>query len=185
MHEINPLRAGAAMIDITPPLGTHLAGSGAGEHRPAETVLDPLFAKAIVFESGGRRVCMVILDLTIVTQDYTDRIRAAIAERTGIPPEAVMVQATQTHSAPSMGYFMLDPDFRLETSEQNEYLRGAERAYGDRAAAAAVEAAVEAADRLQPASIGLGRGVLGDLAFNRRGIRRDGTITMPDRKSVV
>lgn len=179
MHEINPLRAGAAMIDITPPLGTHLAGSGAGEHRPAETVLDPLFAKAIVFESGGRRVCMVILDLTIVTQDYTDRIRAAIAERTGIPPEAVMVQATQTHSAPSMGYFMLDPDFRLETNEQNEYLRGAERAYGDRAAAAAVEAAVEAADRLQPASIGLGRGVLGDLAFNRRGIRRDGTITMP------
>ena len=85
MQEINPLRAGAAMIDITPPLGTHLAGSGAGEHRPAETVLDPLFAKAIVFESGGRRVCMVILDLTIVTQDYTDRIRAAIAERNGHP----------------------------------------------------------------------------------------------------
>ena len=27
------LHAGAAMIDITPPPGTHLAGSGAGEHR--------------------------------------------------------------------------------------------------------------------------------------------------------
>ena len=42
-----------------------------------------------------------------------------------------------------------------------------------------MEAAVAAAGRLQPARIGLGRGVLGDLAFNRRGIRRDGTITMP------
>ena len=181
MSETNQLRAGAAQVDITPPLGTHLAGSGSGEHRPAETVMDPLSARAIVFESGRRRVCIVILDLTIVTQDYSERIRAAIAERTGIAPEAIMVQATQTHSAPSLGYFMLDQDFPLETSEQTEYLRGAERAYGDRAAPAAVEAAVEAADRLQPARIGLGRGVLGDLAFNRRGIRRDGTIIMPAR----
>ena len=116
MHETNLLRAGAAMIDITPPAGTHLAGSGAGEHRPAQAVMDPLFAKAIVFESGERRVCMVILDLTIVTGDYTDLIRAAIGEQTGLAPEAIMIQATQTHSAPSLGYFMLDPDFPLETS---------------------------------------------------------------------
>ena len=111
MHETNLLRAGAAMIDITPPAGTHLAGSGAGEHRPAQAVMDPLFAKAIVFETNEQRVCMVILDLTIVTGSYTDQIRAAISEQTGIAPEAIMVQATQTHSAPSLGYFMLDPDF--------------------------------------------------------------------------
>ncbi|MDE2809059.1 MAG: hypothetical protein OXN90_11650, partial [Gemmatimonadota bacterium] len=144
MNETNLLRAGAAMIDITPPAGTHLSGSGAGEHRPAQAVMDPLFAKAIVFAAGEQRVCMVILDLTIVTGDYTDQIRTAIGEQTGISPEAIMVQATQTHSAPSLGYFMLDPDFPLETTAETEYLRGAERAYGDRAAAAAVEAAVEA-----------------------------------------
>ena len=167
------------MIDISPLVGTHLAGSGAGDHRPTRTVLDPLYARAIVFAAGGRRVCLVILDLTIVTGEYTDRIRTAICEQTGIERDAIMVQATQTHSAPSLGYFMLDPDFPLETSEETEYLRGAERAYGDRAAAAAVEAAVEASGRLQPARIGLGRGVLGDLAFNRRGVRRDGTIFMP------
>ena len=179
MHETTLLKAGAAMIDITPPLGTHLAGSGAGEHRPSEAVMDPLFAKAIVFETGDRRVCMVILDLTIVTGDYSDRIRAAIGEQTGIPPEAIMVQATQTHSAPSLGYFLLAPDFPLDTTAETEYLRGGERAYGDRAAAAAVEAAVQAVGKLEPVRIGLGRGVLGDLAFNRRGIRRDGTIAMP------
>ena len=179
MGASNQLRAGAAMIDISPPPGTHLAGSGAGDHRPTKAVLDPLFARAIVFEAGGRRVCLVILDLTIVTGEYTDRIRAAISGQTGIEQDAIMVQATQTHSAPSLGYFMLDPDFPLETTEETEYLRGAERAYGERAAAAAVEAAVEAADRLQPARIGLGRGVHGDLAFNRRGVRRDGSIVMP------
>ena len=148
MNESIQLSAGAAMIDISPPEGTHLAGSGAGDHRPTQVVLDPLFAKAIVFEADGRRVCIVILDLTIVTGEYTDRIRAAICEQTGIERDAIMVQATQTHSAPSLGYFMLDSDFPLETTEETEYLRGAERAYGD-------------------------------LAFNRRGVRRDGTITMP------
>ena len=179
MEATDQLQVGAVMVDITPPPGTHLAGSGAGEHRPAQTVMDPLYAKAIALAVGDRRVCMVILDLTIVTGDYTKKIRAGIGAQTGLPPEAIMVQATQTHSAPSLGHFMLDPDFPLETTAADEYLRGAECAFGDRVAAAAIEVAVAAMGKLQPARIGLGRGVLGDLAFNRRGIRRDGSIAMP------
>jgi hypothetical protein len=173
------LRAGAARVDITPPPGTHLSGSGCGEHRPAQSVLDPLFAKAIVLEADGRRVCLVTLDVTVVTGDYTQKIRTAIAGKTGVPLDAIMVHAIQTHSAPSLGYFMLDPDFPLETTPETEYLWGAERAYGDTAAEAAVRAAVEAAAALQPVRIGVGRGILGDLAFNRRGVRRDGTVMMP------
>ena len=173
------LRAGAALVDITPPAGTHLSGSGCGEHRPAQSVIDPLFAKVIVFESDGQRTCIVTLDLTIITRDYTDKIRSAISEKIGVPLEAIMVHAIQTHSAPSLGYFMLDPDFPLETTPETEYLLGAERTYSDFAAEAAVRAAVEAAEKLQPVRIGLGRGILGNLAFNRRGVCRDGTITMP------
>ena len=181
MSRINEgsLKAGAALVDITPPPGTHLSGSGCGEHRPAQSVIDPLFAKAIVFESGSCRTCIVTLDVTIVTGDYTERIRAAISEKTGISHGAIMVHAIQTHSAPSLGYFMLDPDFPLETTPETEYLRGAEEAYGDFAAEAAVKAAVEAVANLQSVRLGLGRGILGDLAFNRRGVLRDGTITMP------
>ncbi len=173
------LRVGAALVDITPPAGTHLSGSGCGEHRPAESILNPLFAKAIVFESDGRRTCIVTLDVTIVTGDYTGKIRSRISEKAGVATEAIMVHATQTHSAPSLGYFMLDPDFPLETGPETEYLRGAERGYADFAAQAAVDAAIEATDRLQPVRIGLGRGILGDLAFNRRGVLRNGGITMP------
>ena len=173
------MRVGVACADITPNLGTHLSGSGMGDHRPARTVLDPLFAKAVVFESGDRRLCIVTLDITIITGYYTAKIRSAISEKTGMPCDAIMVHASQTHSAPSLGYFMLDPDFPLETTPETEYLRGGERAYGDFAAEAAVRAAVEAATNMQPVRIGLGRGILGDLAFNRRGIRRDGTVMMP------
>ena len=173
------MQAGAAMVDITPRAGTHLAGSGAGEHRPARSVMDPLFAKAIVFQSGDCRVCIVALDVTIVTGGYAEQIRTGITRQTGMAPDAIIVHATQTHSAPSVGYLMLDPDFPLETTAQTEYLRGAERAYGEFAAEAAVQAAVQAARDLQPVRIGVGRGIIGGLAFNRRGVRRDGTVTMP------
>lgn len=173
------IRAGAALVDITPAAGTHLAGSGMGERRPARSIIDPLYAKAVFIESGGKRICIVALDITIITGDYTQRIRTAISEKTGIASDAIMVHATQTHSAPSVGYFMLDPDFPLETAPESEYLHGAECAYADAAADAAVRAAVEATNRLQPVHIGLGRGILGSVAFNRRGVRRDGTIAMP------
>jgi hypothetical protein len=179
MSAATPLCAGAASAQITPPPGTHLSGSGMGDHRPAEVVLDPLYARAIVFASGERRICLVALDVTILTAEYTARIRGAIAEQTGIPSEAVLVHALQTHSAPSMGYFMLDPDFPLETTPQTEYLRGAERAYGDFAAERAVQAAVQAAQSLQPVRLGVGRGLLDGFAFNRRGVKRDGAILMP------
>lgn len=174
-----PLLAGAALVDITPRPGTHLSGGDAGERRPAQSVIDPLFAKAIIFNSGGRRVCIVTLDVTIITGDYVQKIRAAISEKTGLTPDAIMVHAIQTHSAPSLGHFMLDPDFPLETTPATEYLRGAESSYADFAAEAAVRAAVEANGKLQPARIGMGRGILGGIAFNRRGVRRDGTIMMP------
>ena len=173
------LRAGASCIDITPVAGTHLSGSGCGEHRPAQTILDPLFARAIIFEAGDRRLCIVTLDVTIITAEYTQRIRAAVSEKTGIAPDAIMVHALQPHSAPSVGHFMLDPDFPLETTPETEYLRGAESAYSEFATEVAVRAALEAAGHLQPVHLGVGRGILDGLAFNRRGVRRDGTIMMP------
>ena len=56
------LRAGAALVDITPSVGTHLSGSGCGEHRPAISILDPLFAKAIVFEPEDKHTCIITLN---------------------------------------------------------------------------------------------------------------------------
>ncbi|MBT3376723.1 MAG: hypothetical protein HN742_42445 [Lentisphaerae bacterium] len=173
------LRAGAAMRDITPPLGTHLSGSAMGDHRPAATVLDPLHAKALVLEAQGRRVCIVVLDVTVIMKTYSDAIRRAVSESLQMPPDAVLVCATQTHSAPSLGPFMLDPDFPLEITPQTEYVSGAEHAYGRFAAEQAISAARAAYASMQPAEIGYGRAVVGGLAFNRRGVARDGTIVMP------
>ena len=180
MQGNNQLSVGAAMVDITPPLGTHLNGDGTGMHRPARAVMAPLYAKAMVFESGGRRVCVIALDLTIVMEPYTRRMREAVAEALDTVPEAVLICATQTHSSPSIGAFMLDDDFPLEITPETQYVRGSEDSYIEFAVPKAIDAALAAARNLAPAEMACGRGLLGDFAFNRRGIRRDGrNIVMP------
>ncbi|MCX7597719.1 MAG: hypothetical protein N2512_02465, partial [Armatimonadetes bacterium] len=121
--ESAPLLAGAAQVDITPPAGTHLSGDIA-RHRPARLVLDPLYAKALVLQAGGRRLAILALDVTIITAEYTARIREAARVRLGIPPDAVMVHATQTHSAPSLGRFLLDPAFDEVIPPDAEWVSG-------------------------------------------------------------
>ena len=167
------------MVDITPKAGTHLSGSGMGQHRPAESVLDPLYARAAVFESGERKVCILALDLCMVTAEWTSRLRKAVAERMGFEPDAVMVHAIQSHSAPSCGTFMLDPDFPLETTPETEYLTGTEAAYAEPTLERAIEAVEKAHAALEPVRVGAASGVTDKFAFNRRGVTRDGSVCMP------
>jgi len=172
------LCAGAAQVDITPCAGTHLSGSGMGNHRPAESVLDPLYARAVVFALGDRKVCLLALDLCIVGEEFTEQVRRGV-EHLGFEPDAVMVHSIQSHSAPSAGVYMLDPDFPLEVTPETEYLGGSESAYIEVALPRAVEAVERADSALRPVQVASGSGVRADLAFNRRGIARDGSIVMP------
>ena len=173
------LRAGAAMVDITPRAGTHLGGSGMGEHRPAESVLDPLYAKAVVLEAGGQRICVVALDLVIIAADWVDEVRNTAAARYGLDRQAIIVHAVQTHSAPSLGHFMLDPDFPLDLPPEREYMRGGDTPYYAFAAGQAVAAVGQALTALRPVQMGWARAIRHDLAFNRRGVNRQGEIVMP------
>ncbi len=171
------MKAAAAQIDITPRAGVHLAGDVV-RHRPAKLVGDPLYAKALVLESAGRKACFVALDVTIVTRPYSDRIRQAASERFGFDPSAVLVHATQTHSAPPLGHFMVDPDFE-GLPPAHEWLAGGETAYSDWAAERAVEAIARGHESLEPVQVGVASGIEGRWAHNRRAVMRDGTVGMP------
>lgn len=176
MNTSASLRAGAAAVDITPAPGTPLSGSVARCMR-AQSVLDPLYAKALVLERGGRKLCFLSLDVTFVSREHTDRIRAAASERCGLEPDAVMVHATQTHSAPAIGAFLLDHE--LDLPDELDWLRLGPADYSDVAAESAIEAVVQADAALRPASVGFGSAVRDGLAFNRRGVTRDGGMCMP------
>jgi neutral ceramidase len=175
------LQAGRAWCGITPEAGTHLAGSGRGNLRGAESVMDPLYAKALVLESGGWRIGFVALDVTIITDEYTERIRAAAEAECGIEPGALMVHATQTHSAPAMGYFLADRELWDRVPPEREYILGGQRFYADMACERAIEALKAAVADLQPVQAGFGQAARLDLAHNRRAVMRDGGIAMPGR----
>ena len=177
-HQDGSLWAGAAQVEITPPPGTHLAGRGDGGHRPAEVVLDPLYAKAVVLACGARKLCFLALDVTIVTGRWTDRVRETAAERWGFDPDAVMVHATQTHSAPALGSFMVDQEFP-GLGEDVEYLRGGETAFFELATDRALDAIERALADLKPVQVAVGSAVVDGIAFNRRAIKRDGKAMMP------
>jgi len=173
------LRAGVAQIDITPQYPAHLAGSATGDYRPAKFVEDPLYAKALVLENDEKKLCIVSLDLTIVTKEWTEKIRRWAEENCGIDSDAIMVHATQTHSAPSLGYFMVDEAF--EVPSEFEWVRGGELKYFEFAFKQIIKAIEQANRSLQPVRWAAGSGIEGRLAFNRRAITREGKAIIPPR----
>ena len=118
---------GAAQVDITPELGVQIAGS-IGIKRPAEFVADPIYAKALVVESGGRKLCVLSLDLLSITAEYADRIRDEAGRMIGAPREAVMVHVTQNHAAPSLGHLMCDRENPIYVGEWT-WMRGGSHLY--------------------------------------------------------
>ena len=171
------LQAGAAQVDITPKLGIQLAGN-VGYHRPAQLIGDPLYAKALVIECNGKKICLVALDITIITRRYSMQIRRAAAEKFGFRHDAVMIHALQIHSAPSLGHFIAIEDFE-GISRELDWLRGGDERYNSFAVERIIEAIRLANESLRPVQVGVGSGIEGRVAFNRRAVMRNGAVGMP------
>lgn len=171
------LWAGAAQVEITPQGDVHLAGA-VGEFRPAQRILDPLYAKALLLESGNVRLLIVALDLAIIAEEWTERIRRAVANQFGFPAAHVLVYVTQTHTAPSLGHFMVDENFGGIPREL-EWLRGGDPRYFEFAFDRILHAVRQAVDSVQPVRVRIGSGIEGRLAFNRRAVTNDGKVRMP------
>ena len=176
MMENKSLLAGAARVDMTPKMGTLLTGAP-GLKRPAEILIDPLFAKALVLDDGNRRLCILSLDLLAVTREWGDKIRNGAKERFGLDPDAVMVHTKSNHAAPPLGHTSLSLESEYIPPELS-YIRGADETYLPVAVERALEAIGLAMEDMQPVRVGVASGVENRVTFNRRFVMNDGTAQM-------
>jgi neutral ceramidase len=88
---LTALRAGAAKVDITPSQG----------ELPKNTqgVLDRLYARAIVLESGTSTAALITIDAGAVPDAIWQAVTGLIEKELRIPTANVLLTATHTHSA--------------------------------------------------------------------------------------
>ena len=134
-----PLKAGAAVTDITPPVGFPMWGYGARRDMPSEGVLDPLRARALVLEVGTERIALVSLDLgRAPTRTSTASIRARVKMAIGL--EHFFLVSSHTHHGPVL-------ELDDWPTPKNPYVRVLEQKIAD--------LIVEAARAARPARLGV------------------------------
>lgn len=89
-----PLRAGVAKVEVVPPEPAYMAGYGS-RNKPSEGVFDPLHARVLVFEHGGKRLAIVAIDLCWFPSERVPRVAK---ERFGVG--LTLLCASHTHSGP-------------------------------------------------------------------------------------
>lgn len=159
-------RAGAAMSNITPPLGAGIVGNF-GNPPPAEHIHDQLHARCLALDDGETRLVIVTVDNVGINREVFDEAKRLIKEKTGLPKERMLMSSTHTHSATSASG--IGPNRRGWRNGQplDDY-----QAFVAQRIADGVRTAM---NNLQPARIGWGVGKVPQHVFNRRWKMKPGT----------
>lgn len=96
----NMFTAGAAQVDITPPLGTLVNGEFVAYY--AHHIHDPLYSKALVLNDSVTRIAIVIVDICAMDLEFINETKAVIQETSGIPANNILIASTHTHFAGSI-----------------------------------------------------------------------------------
>ncbi|HOO55835.1 MAG TPA: neutral/alkaline non-lysosomal ceramidase N-terminal domain-containing protein [bacterium] len=149
-------KGGVAEADITPPVGTPLAGYGDRQGAPSEGVHDPLMVQALVLDADGEKVVFMTADLFMARRSlYLDVIKG-IEEKTGIPRDHILISGSHSHS--SSGALYTETSLLSGRFDPEIYKLTLDRF---------VNVAVEANSNLQPVKIGTGRTEAPGLMRNR------------------
>jgi len=153
------LRAGASVVDVTPPVGTPLAGYGARAGNPSRGVDDPIRSRTVVLAGGGGRVAIVSLDTVGVTEEMRKAVLARLPAEAGIHDGNLLLAATHNHAGP--GGLAHRPVWWAATGAFRKGLFEA-------TAAKVADGIAAAAADLRPATARFGRTSIRGLVKNRR-----------------
>ena len=160
-------RAGAARVDITPPLPVDLLGY-VRRAQAARAVWDPLLATAAVLRGeAGASVVIVAADVVGLTTAMSDRIRDRVAGAVSCRPDEVLLNSSHTHAAPWPGApVKMGGEFNGWTETELRWWEAVPDLYAS--------AAVQAAERAVEARVSGGLGRVRGVAVNRRERTGDG-----------
>jgi hypothetical protein len=130
------LRAGAARVDITPPVDPQYPPSGKYAH-------EKLYVRAIALDNGVTRAALIGADQGNLPEDVWNMASKQIAQELNCPVENILMSATHTHSGVAAGPPPAGPPPPQPTAPL---------------ANAMVEAVRQAKAKLQPARVGFGTG---------------------------
>ncbi|MBI4027063.1 MAG: neutral/alkaline non-lysosomal ceramidase N-terminal domain-containing protein [Verrucomicrobia bacterium] len=160
------LFAGAAVRAITPservPFGeVKWCGNSRGVH-------DDIFVRAL-FLSARRDFLLVVSDVMLIFSGLAAELRKRISQATRLPEDAIMIAATQNHSAPAMyggdGWERPDYDGYWKTWWQQHQEQ-------------VIQVSREACANAREARLRMSRGCAKGIAGNRRPIGKDGKVIM-------
>jgi hypothetical protein len=174
-------RAGFAERDITPAIGMEAPGGyGKAHHR---SIHDPCKVRAAVFDDSQARVALVGVDGLGIRRDTVQKVRQAVQVKTGIPAASILIGASHSHSSGPLVWTLrgeYDHASPLVQRLADDESTIADPKYLARVEQALIDAICDADDHRAEARAGVGKGVEGTVAFNRRFLMKDGrTVTHP------
>ncbi len=127
-------QAGVATIAVTPEQSMWMAGYAA-RTKPSEGKIHDLHAKALVLaDAQGHRLAIVTLDLIGIDRALRDWVAQEVAQRYGIEPASLLINASHTHSGPVLretrysiygdSFYGLTPEQTKQCHAYSEQLRG-------------------------------------------------------------
>lgn len=149
-------KAGAAVIDITPPKLPVLVNGGMLS-RYVDKINTRVNARAIVATDGKEQVAIVVADSCMMSREVLDDAKKMAAAKTGIATDHMLISATHAHSAPaSMGCLGTDADPNYVPFLKEKL----------------VEAIAAAQAELKPARLGFAKANAAEFTALRQWIRR-------------
>jgi len=169
------LQGGCAKVNITPPLGIKLIGSYG---KPSDDILDELYVRVLILDDGQTIVAVISADLLYTPlEEITAPVRNIIEKEIGIPQQNILVCATHTHSGPEVFTCSKLPP------KQARALGEIDRAYLRTLIHKIVGAVQIAFQNKEPVQIGVAKGRIPEIVFNRRTLDPNQTAVMTWRVS--
>lgn len=153
-------RAGAFAQDITP-LKFPISVNGNMQDKLATGAHDRLHARCLVLDDGTTQIALVVCDSCMIPREIMDSAKQQANQLTKIPTDRMLISATHTHTAPTVGgVFQSDPDV----------------AYTQYLAEQIAKGIAKAQSQLAPARIGWAVGKDPTQVFNRRWKMKPGSV---------